>query len=48
MVQELENGEVEVAAVDALTSMMSVNNPAVQEVATDISSRLEKVIEQLK
>lgn len=48
VVQEHENGEVEVAAVDALASMMSVNNPAVQEVATEITSRLERVIDQLK
>jgi uncharacterized protein (DUF302 family) len=48
VVQEHENGEVEVAAVDVLTSMMAVNNPAVQEVATEISGKLEKVIERLK
>jgi len=47
IVQEHDNGETEVAAVDALASMMSVDNPVVQEVATEIARRLERVIENL-
>jgi uncharacterized protein (DUF302 family) len=47
IVQEHENGDVEVAAVDPLASMMAVTNPTVQEVATEITRRLEKVIESL-
>jgi uncharacterized protein (DUF302 family) len=47
VVQEHENGEVEVAAVDPLAAMMSVDNPEVQEVATEITRRLERVIENL-
>jgi len=47
VVQELENGTIEVAAVDPLTSMAGVKNPTVQEVATEISARLERVIENL-
>jgi uncharacterized protein (DUF302 family) len=48
IVQEHENGDVEVAAVDPLASMMAVTNPTVQEVATEITRRLEKVIENLR
>jgi len=48
IVQEHENGEVEVAAVDPLASMMAVTNPTVQEIATEITRRLERVIENLK
>ena len=48
IVQEYENGDVEVAAVDPLASMMAVTNPTVQEVATEITRRLEKVIESLR
>jgi uncharacterized protein (DUF302 family) len=47
IVQEHENGDVEVAAVDPLASMMAVSNPTVQEVATEITHRLERVIENL-
>ncbi|MBW6535612.1 MAG: DUF302 domain-containing protein [Mariniphaga sp.] len=47
IVQENDNGEVEVAAVDPLASMMMVTNPTVQEVATEITRRLERVIENL-
>jgi uncharacterized protein (DUF302 family) len=48
VVQENDSGAVEVAAVDPLTSMMSVDNPVVQEVATEIGHRLERVIDRLK
>jgi uncharacterized protein (DUF302 family) len=47
IVQKHENGDVEVAAVDPLASMMAVSNPTVQEVATEITHRLERVIENL-
>jgi uncharacterized protein (DUF302 family) len=47
VVQENDNGEVEVAAVEPLSSMMAVDNAVVQEVATEISRRLERVIENL-
>lgn len=48
VVQEHENGEIEVASVDALASMMAVSNPTVQEIATEIARRLERVIENLE
>lgn len=47
VIQEHENGEIEVAAVHPLSSMMAVANNVVQEVATEITHRLEKVIENL-
>jgi uncharacterized protein (DUF302 family) len=47
VVQEHENGEVEVAAVDALASMMAVENNTVQQIAIEISKRLENVIANL-
>jgi uncharacterized protein (DUF302 family) len=47
VVQEKENSEVEVAAIDPLTAMIPVENTAVQEVATEIAQRLEKAIENL-
>lgn len=47
VVQEDDNGDIEVAAVDPLASMMAVTNPTVQEIATEITRRLERVIENL-
>ena len=47
ILQENENGDIEVAAVNPLTSMAAVDNDVVQEVAGEIKSRLEKVIESM-
>jgi len=47
ILQENDNGETEVAAVNPLTSMAAVDNDVVQEVAGEIKSRLEKVIQSL-
>ncbi len=47
VVQEHENGEIEVAAVDALASMMAVENNTVQQIAIEISRKLENVIANL-
>ena len=47
VVQEHENGEVEVAAVDPVASMMAVQNNTVQSIATDIGRKLENVIKEL-
>jgi uncharacterized protein (DUF302 family) len=47
VVQEHETGEVEVAAVDPLASMMAVKNNTVQAIAMEIASKLERVIDDL-
>lgn len=47
IVQELDNGEIEVAAVDPLSSMQAVENKALQPIAEEIQAKLKKVIEQL-
>ncbi|CAM4188332.1 DUF302 domain-containing protein [Gillisia limnaea] len=48
IVQELENGKVEVSAVDPVASMMSVKNDKLGEVAKDVRNKLQKVIENFK
>lgn len=48
IVQELENGKVEVSAVDPVASMMAVENDQLGEVAKDVRNKLQKVIENLK
>lgn len=46
-IQEYKNGDVGVAAVNPLTSMMEVHNNALQDVASEITKRLERVIGNL-
>lgn len=44
IVQELENGEVEVAAVDPIASMQAVQNDDLGETAREIRSKLERAV----
>lgn len=47
IVQELEDGKTEVAAVDPVASMMAVDNDKLGEIADEIRAKLEKVIQNL-
>ncbi len=47
IVQELANGQVEVAAVDPAASMMAVENDKLAGIATEVKQMLEKVIGNL-
>lgn len=47
IVQELETGDIEVAAVDPLASMQTIQNRKLQSIAEEIQLKLKKVIEQL-
>jgi uncharacterized protein (DUF302 family) len=47
IVQETGEGEVEVAAVDPVASMKAIENPKLGEVAMQVRSKLQKVIEAL-
>jgi len=44
IVQEIPGGQVEVTAIDPLASMQAVENPALKEIASDISNKLKTVI----
>ena len=48
VVQQKDDGAIEVAAIDPVASMQAVDNPAVLEVAKDIRAKLEAVIASLK
>ncbi|MCF7929504.1 MAG: DUF302 domain-containing protein [Spirochaetales bacterium] len=48
IVQELESGSIEVAAVDPKTSMQGVSNTAIETIAGEINDRLQTVIDRLK
>ena len=47
IVQELDSGEIEVAAVDPLSSMQAIQNKALQPIAEEIQAKLKKVIDQV-
>lgn len=47
VLQELENGDIEVAAINATASMQAVENSKVAEIAKEISGRLKKVVDAL-
>lgn len=47
IVQELEEGGVEVAAVDPIASMQAIQNEALGQVALEVQARLRKVVDNL-
>ncbi|MDD4656898.1 MAG: DUF302 domain-containing protein [Bacteroidales bacterium] len=47
IVQELEGGKVEVAAINPVASMMAVENPNLSNFANGVKEQLERVIEAL-
>ena len=47
IIQEKVPGKVEVSAIDPSASMQSIENKNLQEIATEIRTRLQRVIEQL-
>jgi len=47
IVQETGQGVVEVAAIDPIASMQSIDNPDLGEVATQVQAKLKKVVDGL-
>ncbi len=47
IVQEIEAGVIEVAAVNPMASMLAVENHALNEIAQEITKKLEYIIEKL-
>jgi uncharacterized protein (DUF302 family) len=47
IVQELEDGKTEVAAVDPVASMQAIENDRLSDIANDIRAKLQRVIENL-
>lgn len=44
IVQELDNG-VEIAAIDPIASMQAIKNPGLGDIATEVQTRLKRVID---
>lgn len=47
IVQEHEDGRVEVAAVDPIASMQAIDNPDLADIATQVRGKLRQVIDSL-
>ena len=47
IIREVEDGQVEVSAINPVDSMQSVGNPDLQDVAAEIQVRLKRVITTL-
>ena len=47
VVEEHDNGEVEVSAVDPVASLSSVNNKILENIASEIQQKLKRIIESL-
>jgi uncharacterized protein (DUF302 family) len=47
VVQELSKNHIEVAAVNPVASMMAIQNPALVEIAGEVTNKLQKVISHL-
>ena len=47
IVQATEDGRTEIAAIDPIASMQAVGNDRLGGIATEVQSRLRKVIESL-
>ncbi len=47
IVQELEDGVIDVAAVNPMESMQAVKNPELEKIAGEVSARLSKALDRL-
>lgn len=47
IVQQLDNGDVEVSAVDPMASMQAVENPALGVIAKEVQTLMKDVIDKL-
>jgi uncharacterized protein (DUF302 family) len=46
IVQEMADGRVEIAAVNPVSSMKAIDNPALQEIAETIAQKLRKIVQR--
>lgn len=47
IVQETEQGDIEVAAIDPLASMQAVQNPELEDIANQVQAKLRSVVDRL-
>ena len=47
IVQEIVDGEIEIAAIDPVASMQAIKNPDLRDIADQIQTKLKRVIDSL-
>ena len=47
IVQETEEGKIEVSVIDPIASMQSIDNPTLKDIADQVQAKLKKVVESL-
>jgi len=47
VVQEADEGQVEVSAIDPVASMTSIKNPVLRDIAEEVQDRLKRVVDSL-
>ncbi len=47
VVQEIESGKTEVAAIDPVASMQAIDNPRLKQAAEQVQAKLRKVVDSL-
>ena len=47
IVQETDDGKVEVSAVDPIASMQAIENPSLGDIANEVREKLKKVIDNI-
>ena len=47
IVQEISDGEIEVAAIDPIASMQAINNPELGEIANEMQGKLKNAINNI-
>ena len=47
IVQEIADGEIEVAVIDPIASMQAIKNPDLRDIADQVQRKLKKVIDSL-
>lgn len=47
VVQELEDGRIEIFAIDPITTMEVVNNPELLKIANQVAEKFQKIIDSL-
>ena len=47
IVQETEDGKVEIAAIDPIASMQAIDNPSLEEIAAQVRDKLKKVVDSM-
>jgi uncharacterized protein (DUF302 family) len=47
IVQETDDGKVEVSAIDPIASMQAIDNPSLGDIANEVREKLKKVIDNI-